>query len=663
MILSGEIVAEDLKKDSTSQTSFKLSLKNTERDVINVETSVINSDIQIDTSCSENDEESRNIYLNTNDQTAGSSSWSIDSSRSSKTTKAAPSSPYIANLCVVPLESNSNIIGSEATSKITYREKKLTSDYTNTISINNSSRDSLTTPPSESKQDERMKDLLSPTNVRPRTKIHRDLSSRSANKLEGGSPLEKRWLPSPMSSVQSTNSPGLAERCSTDTVPSPHSQMYALGHSTTYDSLRTPFDGCLPPPLNCSYVEPLHSLNEISWASSIEITTRRTSVEADCSQSPRPANPLQRRNPPIPCDDVEDHEEIEQVVDRITKKKHSNQLHVATRVLSIGAVSLVISVIIFGYLVINNDSSHYHGSSGDQIASAISNLLTEINLETADIARDFAVTVSADDFLLAFNTLKNQRSTYLKRLCWLPKLCSVDRENIESVVELEYKFRWEAISRDPLDVKFFNLTGEIRPYNTSFFYPIIYVEPFESNAMLLGFDFGSSEQHLRSIQQTEDSLSAVSISPMSLPSDEGLKDAVLLTTPAVLNNTTVGYVIGDYDITSLVDYAIRDIRENDLEFHIFDEETETLLYSNLAVPLNYANISASSNAQVTSMVLTFQCWKIFVNQKTTPDSSAKIKTPLVVILIIAVLVGGVATAIGIPMMCSFMRNRSKLSTK
>ena len=115
------------------------------------------------------------------------------------------------------------------------------------------------------------------------------------------------------------------------------------------------------------------------------------------------------------------------------------------------------------------------------------------------------------------------------------------------------------------------------------YFPVTYVEPFDINKTLAGFDLGSESARLEAILQARDSMQATLSQPIDLLQVSGSQPGILIVQPVYKNDVPTGslqerrsnlagLVLGFYRMDALVSATLGDINPHDIELYLYDVE-------------------------------------------------------------------------------------------
>lgn len=233
----------------------------------------------------------------------------------------------------------------------------------------------------------------------------------------------------------------------------------------------------------------------------------------------------------------------------------------ATGAVPLAALVLGVVLSIVGYRLINDLVRFEERSSfrvlAEQQASALQRRL-ERNIETVHALGglfDASETVSRNEFTIFARQLLS-RTTGVQALSWNPK---VPREQLTDIKRLA---RQEGI--EGYDFFEQNAEKQRQPLSgRSYYVPVLYVEPYDSNTGAVGYDVGSDPTRRMALDQARDLGEAVSSAPLKLVQLEKNEFAFLVFRPVYLNGKNPqtlserrrnirGYTVGVYRVADVL---------------------------------------------------------------------------------------------------------------
>jgi len=155
-----------------------------------------------------------------------------------------------------------------------------------------------------------------------------------------------------------------------------------------------------------------------------------------------------------------------------------------------------------------------------------------------------------------------KRSTVFKAIAWAPIVSSAEQARYESFAE----------SDGFPDFHFFekNARGErISAADRDFYYPAFYLEPFQGNEAVLGYDLGSESTRLAAINEAIKSKSTSASTPITLIQGDHSKPATLIFTPiskkeksSSPERSISGFIIGVIEVNRLLNSISPSIYSN-----------------------------------------------------------------------------------------------------
>ena len=158
---------------------------------------------------------------------------------------------------------------------------------------------------------------------------------------------------------------------------------------------------------------------------------------------------------------------------------------------------------------------------------------------------------------------------------WLPRVTLADRPAYEQSMRDQGYKNYSIYEVDASG-------NRIPALQRSEYFPIDFIQPFESNKIVFGYDLGSQADRLSAIQQArKNNLPAVTI-PINLVQNIGTQTGILIlmpiysgVKPAKDGSNLLGMVAGVYRMQELVNAALKDLTRHDMEIYLYDMEKET----------------------------------------------------------------------------------------
>ncbi len=174
----------------------------------------------------------------------------------------------------------------------------------------------------------------------------------------------------------------------------------------------------------------------------------------------------------------------------------------------------------------------------------------------------------------------------LQALEWVPRVTAKQRKRYEKRAEKDGLYGFRISERDTLGNRV-----AARPRDE--YFPVYYVEPFENNQAILGFDLGSTSEGLKALQSARDSGQMIATRQVAWALGTDIQAAVLSilpiyraeTEPATLaerRDALAGFVLGVVRIGDMIEATLRDLSSTDaLDIYIYDQaapDGERLIY-------------------------------------------------------------------------------------
>jgi len=197
------------------------------------------------------------------------------------------------------------------------------------------------------------------------------------------------------------------------------------------------------------------------------------------------------------------------------------------------------------------------------------------NLNAIEAHYMTSATVSRENFEI-FTRALLAKSPATSALEWLPRLSRLERKPYEQS-QRDLGFANFTIFEKDKDGK--NIpAGERDEY-----FPVTFLEPFESNKAAFGFDLGSNPERFSTIQRALVSGSPAASGPIHLVQESGSQNGILVLDPifrkgaptnteAERRENLVGLIAGVYRVNTLIKASIKTLNIHDIELYIYDVE-------------------------------------------------------------------------------------------
>ncbi len=263
------------------------------------------------------------------------------------------------------------------------------------------------------------------------------------------------------------------------------------------------------------------------------------------------------------------------------------------------ALALVLGVLISstGFLLTSNHYQSRSQQAFDTPAAHYTAILSQA------IDRYLEVINSVGTFMTASNEVDRweffalvgkslPRFPGIQALEWIPRVAAEKRSDYEKQGEKDglYGFRFTEK----------NALGNIVPAGErDEYYPVYYVEPFEGNQAILGFDLASRPDSRRVLDRARDTGQMIAAQQAALVQADGDRAAFLTvlpiydskTEPATLGDrrkALVGFVLGVFRFSDMIEVAVRNFASADaLDIYLYDAAAgpeERLIYFHPSAP-------------------------------------------------------------------------------
>ncbi len=231
---------------------------------------------------------------------------------------------------------------------------------------------------------------------------------------------------------------------------------------------------------------------------------------------------------------------------------------------------------IFGMYIYNEESSQIKSKFKKDVDDKISILDMELLLKNEALYSLRGVFDNSD--LVTYPEFKSfskqilERHHSIKALEWAPKIVDDERQFYEALLKKDFPL-FEITQIDTKSEKL------IKREISSYYYPILYLEPIKGNKNALGFDLASESVRLKVLEQSAQKNSLLSTSLIDLVQNDHSKKGFLsvlpvyekksLTEKSRLKNV-LGFVIAVFDVEPLITNAIHKTHTDGINFIIYD---------------------------------------------------------------------------------------------
>ena len=165
----------------------------------------------------------------------------------------------------------------------------------------------------------------------------------------------------------------------------------------------------------------------------------------------------------------------------------------------------------------------------------------------------------------------------IRALVWIPRVPAEKRGDYEKQGEKDGLYGFGFTERDTL--------GNVVPARErDEYYPVYFVEPFEGNQTILGFDLASSQDGRRILDRARDTGQVIAAQQVALVQADDDQAAFLTVLPIYDSRTEpatiadrrkalVGFVLGVFRFSDMIEVALRNFASADaLEVYLYDAE-------------------------------------------------------------------------------------------
>ncbi len=179
-----------------------------------------------------------------------------------------------------------------------------------------------------------------------------------------------------------------------------------------------------------------------------------------------------------------------------------------------------------------------------------------------------------------------QTDKSFRALQWLPRVTGSERDSLERDIQKE------GFTNFQITQKNLNGTLERRSRHEEYF-PVVYLEPFTGNEVVLGYDPSSDSKRTKSLADSRDSGRMVAVEPLRLIQEQAdelgflvfapvyNKGSILDSVDARRTNLT-GFYLAVFNVKAFIQGALGALKTDDMIVHVFDQPGQgnyRLLYS------------------------------------------------------------------------------------
>lgn len=225
----------------------------------------------------------------------------------------------------------------------------------------------------------------------------------------------------------------------------------------------------------------------------------------------------------------------------------------------------------------------------EQESIQLENKLTQKVKKYADILTNIGAFYDASSFVS-----RDEFSQFTQRYLSLPGLLALEWVPLVSSskrAEFEKRARDEGFSNFNILEK--NEQNEfVTAKKRGEYYPVYYLEPFETNKRVFGFDLGSNKERLDAIKLARSSSAQVMSEPIFLV--QGGR-GVIIFSGIGKNDTFLGFAVGVFQIVGLVESALSELGYESHDLFLFDNASAKLVFARADV-LEQEDLSDSSKS-------------------------------------------------------------------
>ncbi|EQC43772.1 CHASE domain-containing protein [Bacteriovorax sp. Seq25_V] len=162
-----------------------------------------------------------------------------------------------------------------------------------------------------------------------------------------------------------------------------------------------------------------------------------------------------------------------------------------------------------------------------------------------------------------------KREKGIQALEWIPVVQHKDRSRVEKQISDNY-------GREVFFTK--RVAGKlVKDSNRDFYFPVSYVQPYEGNEVVLGYNLGSDEKRQDALEYAKTNNEIVSTQLIKLVQDNERVPAIILFVPVYYKSSFefIGYVNGVFKIKDILRSALSEIDLSGVEYILTQDESGT----------------------------------------------------------------------------------------
>ena len=243
--------------------------------------------------------------------------------------------------------------------------------------------------------------------------------------------------------------------------------------------------------------------------------------------------------------------------------------------------------------------------------------------------------------------------SYHKALEWVPYINSVEqRSRLESDMQTPYVDRYiKATNLSYPGFQFHSLHEGPAATNDSGIedFPVYFIEPYEENIPVHGFDMGSHPIRLKAINHARESGLMVTTGRIVLVQeniDAGYQYGCLLFIPVYANGNFKGFASEAYRMGDVIHFALKGVSQEGVTLHLFDITggSNELLYSDFAPDYpergpTYENLRATTNVIFHKTGFGTREWELAVHRTEAFENERRTQTPIVAAVLLSIMLG------------------------
>jgi len=292
---------------------------------------------------------------------------------------------------------------------------------------------------------------------------------------------------------------------------------------------------------------------------------------------------------------------------------------------------------IFGMYIYNEESIQIEKKFKKDVEDKLSilNMQLQLNYEALYSVKglfDASTTVTYPEFK-NLTDLILKRHKDIKALEWVPKINHENRDFYETMIK-RYFPTFQITQKDDSTEKM------VKRDIASYYYPVLYLNPYLNNEQALGFDLTSNHTRFNTLQKAIKTNSLQSTPLITLVQDDKNTKGFITVVPIYKKNTSknnkpktiYGFVVSVFDIKELINNALHKTHTDGINFLIYDitEKKDQLIYNS-----NLTNVVTKNRFKYFETINTLdkRVWRVEANPTLDYINERRTILPTMIILI------------------------------